>query len=350
MTTKSRTSRRSVAFYDVILLAIVVIAIRMLIERILPQFYSSFNLYFSDFLFDLLSNFPLTIFMVVADFLLVYFLVKKFPYGRRFRIRSVLELLGIILIAFLSTLLLKVTNGARYDPGGPMFEKFMFFIFFTSIIFNLVVVLFLDILSYYRWSHKKSLDMEVRKRSQTNYQYNMLKGQLNPHFLFNSLNVLDYLIYTDQKRASDYVKKLAALYRYLLNIENKPIVKMEEEIEFIQSYTDLLKERFTKGLEVMIDIPETYYESKVIPGAIQLMLENAVKHNIVSSSNILRIDIFIEDNKIVVKNNKQLKNNPNNSTGLGLKNIDKQYRILFGKSTEIEDGDDFFEVRIPIID
>lgn len=191
-------------------------------------------------------------------------------------------------------------------------------------------------------------ERELKHRSE--YQYERLKQQLNPHFLFNSLSILDYLVQEQKtERASAFIRKLASTYRYMLNNEQKPLVKLGEELEFTNMYIDLLKERFSEGMHIKIDVEATLKEKQVVPCALQLLVENATKHNIVSSDEPLQIFIYTENNKIVVKNSLQLRTHGQPSTRLGLTNISQQYRDITGLEIEIEKTDNEFIVKLPIV-
>ena len=168
--------------------------------------------------------------------------------------------------------------------------------------------------------------------------------------MFNSLNVLDYLVHTDANRASDFIKKLAGVYRYLLSKESDQTVHLDEEIVFANMYAELLKERFEKGLYIDIDIAEKYMKSHVIPCSLQLLIENATKHNIISAKMPLNIRIFVELDYICVENNRQLRIKADESTGLGLKSIEAQYQTLFNKSIIIDQNEAHYCVKIPLIE
>jgi LytS/YehU family sensor histidine kinase len=223
-------------------------------------------------------------------------------------------------------------------------------IFAVSLMVNAVIMGTTDIILYYRKSHRKALDAEILKKNKARFQYDQLKRQLNPHFLFNSLNVLDYLVHTDANRASDFIKKLAGVYRYLLSKESDPTVNLEEEIEFANMYSELLKERFEKGLYIVIDIAPKFLKTQIIPCSLQLLIENATKHNIISGENPLTVKIYIQNNLICVENNRQLRIKADESTGLGLKSIEVQYRTLFNRSIEVEQTNETYKVKLPLIE
>jgi len=193
--------------------------------------------------------------------------------------------------------------------------------------------------------------LEDREKARlAQYRYMNLSQQVNPHFLFNSLNILDCLV-CEQKteQASTYIHKLAAIYRYMLRIEEERLVKLRDEMEFVGQYVDLLKVRFPEGLDVSIDIPEELMGRRVVPCSVQLLIENATKHNVVNADRPLRIRVRAEDDSIVVSNTLNPKVSSGPSTGLGLKYLREQYHDVAGKEASVRMTDTEYTVQIPLI-
>ena len=191
-------------------------------------------------------------------------------------------------------------------------------------------------------------DQEKARLAQ--YRYMNLSQQVNPHFLFNSLNILDCLVCEEKnEQASTYIHKLAGIYRYMLRIEKERLVRLRDEMEFVKQYVDLLKVRFAEGLDVHIDIPEEKMGRKVVPCSVQLLIENATKHNAVSAEKPLRIDVRCGEDSVIVSNtlNPKISNSP--STGLGLKYLRGQYRDVAGKEAFVLVTDKEYTVEIPLI-
>lgn len=237
-----------------------------------------------------------------------------------------------------------------YSWGELFASRQLEAVFLVAAMLNILVMGATDVILYYRTSHRKALDAEITKKNKVKYQYEQLKRQLNPHFLFNSLNVLDYLVHTNPDRASDFIGKLAGVYRYLLSKESETVVTLEEERAFVNMYVDLLKERFPEGLEVEMDLDVRYLKTYVIPCSIQLLVENATKHNVISKEHPLRIRIDIQGPFIRVENNLFPRTQDADSSKLGLKNIEGQYQALFGKSISIRKTDELYSVSLPIIE
>ena len=186
--------------------------------------------------------------------------------------------------------------------------------------------------------------------SRSEYQYERLKQQINPHFLFNSLNILDYLVQEQEtERASTFIRKLANIYRYMLRNDEKPLVKIGEELDFTKMYIDLLRERFIEGLVFVIDVDENLYDRSIVPCSLQLLVENATKHNIVSAESPLTIKIKCDEEFITVSNNLQERTHGQPSTHLGLANIRRQYMDITRREIFVEKTENEFIVKLPII-
>lgn len=179
-------------------------------------------------------------------------------------------------------------------------------------------------------------------------QYNALKNQTDPHFLFNSLNTLNGLIGYDDERAREYVHQLSAVFRYTM--QDRTIIKVSEELQFTESYIYLMKIRYNDGLHVHIKHHELYQDAYILPFGLQILIENAIKHNVISRKDPLCIVIeATPNNTIRVENNLQPKQGEKNTTGLGLANLNERYRLMFGKEIEIYSNDTMFAVEVPLI-
>lgn len=183
-------------------------------------------------------------------------------------------------------------------------------------------------------------------------QFETLKSQVNPHFLFNSLNVLSSLIFIDQEKAAKFVRQLSKVYRYVLDHRDLDTITLSEELPFIESYIYLLKTRFDQNLSVEVNIPMRVREKKVAPMVIQLLLENAIKHNVISKTRPLsvKLDVSEDESYLSVANNLQLKSSTERSSHIGLDNIRKRYDYLSGRKVEIINDMENFMVKIPLLD
>lgn len=189
------------------------------------------------------------------------------------------------------------------------------------------------------------------KADYAQFQYEQLRRQVNPHFLFNSLNILDCLVQDGQtEHASSYIHKLACIYRYMLRNDSKS-VPLKDEMTFVGMYVDLLKERFGDGFCVVTDIPEDLGCRKhVIPCSIQMLIENAIKHNRVGGDGMLQIRIAAVEGHLSVSNIRRPKVSAGPTTKVGLRYLQEQYRFMSGKEIEILCDDHEFKVTIPLLD
>lgn len=193
-----------------------------------------------------------------------------------------------------------------------------------------------------------ALEAEKLKSENIASQYQSLKDQLNPHFLFNSLNVLSNLVYESADKSVEFIQQLSRIYRYVLDVQEEELVSLEMEIDFAINYLSLQKIRFEQSLEFHIDV----FESKnwsIPPLSLQLLLENAIKHNVASETKPLKIWIGREDQMLVVKNNIQPKLNKEANSGIGLNNITKRYNLLSETSPQITQTEKEFIVKLPLL-
>ena len=260
-------------------------------------------------------------------------------------------IVGIISEAVVIATITSIIIGYNLPFGTDIaFYKASFIqLFSITIIANLLIYVAMSLVLYV-YQTRSRIEKEQEKRRFAQYQYNILKQQVNPHFLFNSLNILNGLI-EEQKtmEASEYVQKLALLYRYMLQNENEHLVRLQEELVFINQYIDLLKVRFPQGFIVEQKINEGCGGRFVVQCSLQVLIENAFKHNIVRAEQPLHIEIESNDDYIIVRNNLQPKSSSEDSTKVGLKNISKQYMAAIGKDIEVIKSENLFEVKLPLI-
>ncbi len=219
----------------------------------------------------------------------------------------------------------------------------------VSLLSTIITYALLSLMKYVSTTHS-AFRNEQEQRRKEQYKYTRLKQQINPHFLFNSLNILDFLVQNrENERASAYIRKLAGLYRYMLKNENEHLVTLGEEMEFTEMYIDLLKERFPDGLIVENRVGNKDHSRHVVPCGVQMLIENTTKHNAVSTSSPLHVQIFIEDDMLVVTNNIQPRISRQPSTRLGLANISKQYDDIANRKVEIINDQKSFTVKLPLL-
>lgn len=220
--------------------------------------------------------------------------------------------------------------------------------FIPTIIITLFISIFMHGRAFLIGWKNALVEAERLKKEQISARYEALKNQVNPHFLFNSLNVLSSLVHKDADQAEQFIRRLSTVYRYILESRDKEVVSLEEELEVLRAFLFMLDIRFGASLQTDVRLHETA-TGKIAPLTLQMLVENALKHNEVSKASPLRLEIFQENGYLVVRNNIQPKNMLPDSTGVGLANIQARYRVLTGKDVLITDTDGFFTVKVPFI-
>jgi two-component system LytT family sensor kinase len=221
---------------------------------------------------------------------------------------------------------------------------------FITCLFATALVATIYEAAYFVSKWKESIaEAEKLKRENTIAQLEALKSQVNPHFLFNSLNTLASIIPEDPDRSVEFVQKLSAVYRCILDINEKTAISLNEELACLENYCFLLKTRFGDSLTFEMRIDESARSMYVVPLSLQLLVENAVKHNIVSTKKPLHIKVSALNNSIAVENNLQVKSQQMDGTQSGLKNISNRYRLAFEKDIEVAMNETTFKVVLPLI-
>ena len=276
------------------------------------------------------------------------FVRRKFPLFEDAGKRIAVELILVVLTYFaLEPLLANFCNSVftKVDgilPGVSMSVS-------TLVVIALVVAIYESI--YFYQQLKKSIqEKEELQRENIKSQLEGLKSKVNPHFLFNSLNTLAYLIPEDADKSVKFVQKLSKVYRYILEMSDEKLIPLQKELDFLNAYVFLLKERFEDNLQVMIDIPKNRLDDKIIPLSLQILFENAIKHNVISSSKPLVIKVVInEEGKLIVQNNLQKKKQIKDSTKFGLDNIKNRYRFFSNEAVDVIATSTSFIVSLPLI-
>ena len=265
--------------------------------------------------------------------------------------RIVIGILGAIVITLVGLFFLRVFTDVVYY--GLSFEEFIANETWGGYVFGFwitmtIVVIFHVAYFYNRYQKNKIKEQKVIAGT-ASAKFDALKNQLDPHFLFNSLNVLTSLIEENPKNAQKFTTSLSKVYRYVLEQKNKDLITVDEELRFAKTYMSLLKMRFEDS--IIFEIPEqaTNPESKVVPLSLQLLLENAVKHNMVTSSKPLHIRIYESGGMLIVENNLQPKQIVKKSSGVGLENIKQRYELLSNKTVSINQQATSFAVAIPML-
>ncbi|WP_204346070.1 histidine kinase [Psychroserpens algicola] len=265
--------------------------------------------------------------------------------------RIVIGIIGSTIITLIALFLLRALVSVLLY--GLTFETFLKNETWQGYSFGLwitlsIVSVFHVIFFYNRYQKNKIKEQKVIAGT-ASAKFDALKNQLDPHFLFNSLNVLTSLIEENPKNAQKFTTSLSKVYRYVLEQKNKDLITVDEELNFARTYMSLLKMRFEDSIIFEIPDQATNPESKVVPLSLQLLLENAVKHNMVTSSKPLYIKIYELNGMLVVENNLQPKQIVKKSSGVGLENIKQRYKLLSNKTVSINQQANRFAVAIPML-
>lgn len=284
--------------------------------------------------------------MCVADYRLLVFLNKHIPYSRHLLSRIIADLTGLVLICLM---LLGVFDFIIYHvlsiskEGMPSFTTK----FALGMLTNAPILLVFELIYYFQSEQKAIAGSEKAKREVLLFQHETLKAQINPHFLFNSLNVLSSLIYLNPQNANKFTKALSKTYRYVLSLNQQPAISVAEELDALNSYIFLMQMRFENAFTLTVKKVAASEKNTIIPLTMQLLLENAFKHNVATEESPLHILITIGNEYITVENNVQSSNDADKS-GIGLKYLKKQY-TLYRKEVVVEYTGNQFIVKVPYI-
>lgn len=284
-----------------------------------------------------------------ANRFMVILFRSRYPEVRQTVKRLLLQMatsmvLSTILMIGLCRIIYAVTTG-----NEPSFQQTQ-----VNVIAGLIATFFISMIyeCFYFFSkwNQSLLEAEKLKRENIRFQFESLKSQVNPHFLFNSLNTLASLIEEEPKNAVQFVQHLSQVYRYVLATRERDLVSLTEEVQFIRSYLYLLRMRFGNNLQVDINIPQNKEQHQLPPLALQLLVENAIKHNIVAAEQPLVLRIRVDKRgHLEVENSLQKKQHVEPSSGFGLKNIIKRYQLLGRSDVEISAANDHFTVALPLL-
>ncbi|WP_040253320.1 histidine kinase [Psychroserpens mesophilus] len=265
--------------------------------------------------------------------------------------RIVIGILGSTIITLLGLFFLRTfTSVIIYDvPFDTFIQNETWRGYSFGLWITLTIVSIFHVIFFYNRYQKNKIKEQKVIAGAASAKFDALKNQLDPHFLFNSLNVLTSLIEENPKNAQKFTTSLSKVYRYVLEQKNKDLITVDEELDFARTYMSLLKMRFEDSIVFEIPDRASDPESKVVPLSLQLLLENAVKHNMVTSSKPLHIKIYESEGMLIVENNLQPKQIVKKSSGVGLENIKQRYNLLSNKKVSINQQASRFAVAIPML-
>ena len=295
-----------------------------------------------------------TFFIGLGNGFLNDYLDSKFSWTEETRKRTIAAIVGTLVMNialvyfcnYLNFIVIQGKNPEKFFNGEMNFINW-FFINFAIMISAIGHAR--GFMAAWKNSTKKEVVEQKLIAKSANAQFESLKNQLDPHFLFNSLNVLDSLIEENPVQAQRFTNSMSKIYRYVLEQKDKELVSVEEEIDFAKTYCELLKTRFEDAVTFEFNISEEDKKGFVVPLSLQLLLENSIKHNFATSSKPLNIKIFTEKGNLIIENNLQTRELPNTSTGVGLANIVSRYNLLTERNVFVEKSEAFFRVKLPIL-
>lgn len=299
------------------------------------------------FFIEVLRNYLVFVSIWTGSRLLFLLIDKMLPW-RKYPLAGVLVQIGSIAVYSYLALGLYIYNLQGVIDENIASKERHFTLLIAYFVLNVFINFALELGKMLREWQNSVKETEALKKEVIQAQLNVLQHQLNPHFLFNTLNTLSSLVYKDSKESDIFIQQLAKVYRYVLENNGKDLVPIIDEIRFLKSFIYLIKIRYKKALEVNIRLDENMHGS-IAPVSLQMLIENAVKHNVVSQKRHLIIDIYTKGNSIVVQNNLQKRSSSDASLGLGLKNIKARYQSLTNIAVQITESKEVFSVALPIL-
>jgi sensor histidine kinase YesM len=281
--------------------------------------------------------------------------LNKIPFwktkiGLRFILGLAVNYTSILLLIYFCLYCFVNISGIS-NSLGYVFNEYSEIVARVYILSMVLVILLVvsDFLIYsYKYYSQGQLKTARLSREQKELQLEALKTQLSPHYLFNSLNTVSSLIYKDQKQSEEYIRKLASTYKYILESDEKPLIKLKKEINFIKDYCYLLKIRFGDSFSFYIDVFKNCENLLIPPISVQILVENAVKHNVFDSESPLHVDIVTNNNSVFVRNKILKSPKERESFKIGLSNIKKRYEVFTDTNIKITKTD-FFQVELPLL-
>ncbi|MEQ9467601.1 MAG: histidine kinase [Ekhidna sp.] len=281
---------------------------------------------------------------------IIFFFRRKFPEISRTKRRLSLTALSVIIWMSIGGIPLKIIFDFVSWKDLMTMEEHVRYIPFNFVVAAVVSLSYEAFYFFEKWKEQFFL-YEQLKNQQIRTQYEVLQNQMSPHFLFNSLNTLTSIIPEDPNAAVAFTEKLSEVYRYILHNKDRELVRLDEELDFVKSYLFLLRMRYPDNLTFDFKVDDKYLQLTIPPLTLQMLIENAIKHNVVSKAKPLHIAVYIENGKsVIVKNNLQPKDSLEKSTKTGLVNIRERYRIMGGKEIDVITSATNFMVAVPLID
>ncbi|QIA07452.1 sensor histidine kinase [Draconibacterium halophilum] len=320
----------------------------------------SYNHYSGYYSLDGLEHFLIrmfrgTLLSLIAGFLIaypdlfvIYHLNKKFPWGRKIIPRITIELIAALSIAVIISIVVTMFAHSmkpyKHELSNVLFNNALIYA-----VVNLFIISFFEGWISYVESKQAKQMADTLKDELSQIKFEVLKSQINPHFMFNSLNVLSGLINKDVSKAQQFIDEFSMIYRYVLETIEQPVTTLEKELEFMRSYLFLQQIRYGENLTYSVNVSAELLNWFLPPLSLQVVLENAMKHNIINEAKPLHIDIKDDNFSLIVRNNIQPKISKGISTGLGLKNLSKRYALIGKLEPEFKVETNHYVAKLPLL-
>lgn len=293
-------------------------------------------------------SFVFALILVFLNLQIINRLDKIFPLPEKLITRVPAEFIFSIIIGAIIGSLITLVAGTLMPYEDGLLKNVINNSLITSVL-NIIIITVIEAIVWFKRNQQSLVRAEKLERENSQIRYETLKSQLNPHFLFNSLNVLSSLIKKDSDKAQNFVDEFSSVYRYTLDVIEKPVVELREELDFAKSFLFLQKIRFDNAVDMEINVDASKLTYLVPPLAVQTLLENAFKHNKATTDSPLKIKIHNENDSLVVINNLQPKIKGADSKGVGLSNLKKRYELLGEKLPQYSVTEKEYIAKIPLI-
>lgn len=282
------------------------------------------------------------------DLFLIHFLNKTFPWEKRTLSRILIHLVAGTLLAVIISIFITLLSHSINPYKEGVFQNLIY----NALIFSVCNIILISVLEGWIFFIESSVSKRKSEKLEgqlSQLRFEVLKKQINSHFMFNSLNVLSSLIENDKNKAQVFIDEFASIYRYVLESIEEPVVKLSEEIQFARSYLFLQQIRYGEHLSYNIDLPSHYLTTYIPPLSLQVVLENVCKHNLIHNDRPLYITISAENDSLIIKNNLQPKTHSDFNTGTGQTNLTKRYSLISNRKPDFRVATSYYIVSLPLI-
>ncbi|MDZ7776348.1 MAG: histidine kinase [Bacteroidales bacterium] len=304
--------------------------------------------FFIRLIYSSVLSFVASMFLAYPDLAVIRYLNNRFSWQSRLWRRIALDLLFSIVIAIIAATAITLL-AHTIDPYQEPLARVVITNNLITMVINILLMTALESTVFYTQIREEKRRSDALSQELNKIKFEVLKSQINPHFLFNSLNVLSGLIQKDQDKAQDFVDEFSHIYRYVLESIEEPLVSLEKELDFINAYMYLQQIRYGKSIEYSIDIPAAMLRYQMPPLSLQVVFENAIKHNQFTGEAPLNIKITVDDHKLVVSNTYRPKVSKYDRKGIGQQNLQRRYALLGNEKPAFRITENNYIVELPLI-